>query len=52
MAGRARTETKEILNRLIDSRHVVVRRESPWLLALASSIYIAETCAPFTGLGP
>jgi hypothetical protein len=23
-----------------------------WLLALAGSIYIAETCAPFTGLGP
>jgi hypothetical protein len=23
-----------------------------WLLALASSVYIAETCAPFTGLGP
>jgi hypothetical protein len=23
-----------------------------WLLALASSVYIADTCAPFTGLGP
>jgi hypothetical protein len=23
-----------------------------WLMALASSIYIADTCAPFTGLGP
>jgi hypothetical protein len=23
-----------------------------WLLALASSVYITETCAPFTGLAP